>query len=345
MKLIITAILSLVLSSLQAEKIIQCIADFPIDADAYTRALQERGYEGKVVAVDLKTYESDLLIRKGRFHQLLRKLNLDYPKRATVPDDVEKIVFFNISPKAARKYDLSRLPKDKLVLFMWEPRTVLRHMYHPRVQQCFSRVYTWNDALVDGKTHFKFQYPVYRPQLADLPSFEQKKLCTLVASDLTSKDQNELYSHRKEAIRYFEAANEEGFEFYGRKWDPSEYKSYRGACPDKLSVIKNYRFCICYENTSETPGYITEKIFDCFAAGVVPIYWGASNVEQYIPKDCFIDRRDFSSLSELHLFMKAMSKETHEKYLASIQAFLTSEVAKQFTFEAFAQHLYDAVVN
>lgn len=39
-------------------------------------------------------------------------------------------------------------------------------------------------------------------------------------------------------------------------------------------------------------GYITEKIFDCFFPGVIPIYWGAENVTDYIPQDTFIDRRN-----------------------------------------------------
>ena len=49
--------------------------------------------------------------------------------------------------------------------------------------------------------------------------------------------------------------------------------------------MQHYRFYICYENTEGVEDYITEKIFDCFAAGFVPIYWGASNIEKYIPKN------------------------------------------------------------
>ena len=44
-------------------------------------------------------------------------------------------------------------------------------------------------------------------------------------------------------------------------------------------------------------GYITEKIFDSFAAWCVPVYWGASNVTDYIPEGCFIDRRKFRKRS------------------------------------------------
>jgi alpha(1,3/1,4) fucosyltransferase len=333
------------LSSLYAEKIVQCIANFPIDPEIYTQALKEHGYDGKVVVVDIKEYESDLLIRKGGFHRLLRRLNLDFPIRASVAENVEKIVFFNIWPKISKKYDLSRFPKDKLVLFMWEPKTVLENMYAENVQKCFSKIYTWDDSLVDNKTYFKFYYPVLSARIEEIPSFEEKKLCTLVASDLTSAYENELYSQRREAIRYFEREHEEGFEFYGRRWDPSQYKSYKGPTEDKIATIKNYRFSICYENTHGSKGYVTEKIFDCFAAGTVPIYWGASNVEEFIPLDCFIDRRDFSSMQQLHLFMKSMSKQTYEGYLDRIKGFLESDAAKKFTSTHLAESFYQAVAQ
>jgi len=45
------------------------------------------------------------------------------------------------------------------------------------------------------------------------------------------------------------------------------------AVPDKLSVFEQYRFVLCFENDLY-PGYVTEKPFDAWAAGSVPIYRG-----------------------------------------------------------------------
>ena len=244
-------------SFVSAEKIVQCISNFPVDVDAYTRIFKERGEDIRVVAVDIKEYESALLKRRGFFNQILSRF-----QTVTIPENVIKIVFFNLSPKVSRKYDLSKFPKDKLVLFMWEPKTVLRRMYSPKVLQHFSKVYTWDDSLVDGKIFFKFHYPVLTSMIQEIPDFKEKKLCTLVASDLKSHFENELYTERRQAIDYFEKSGEEGFEFYGRRWDPAQYKSYRGPIDDKIGTTKHYRFSICYENTKAVSGYITEKIFD-----------------------------------------------------------------------------------
>lgn len=152
---------------------------------------------------------------------------------------------------------------------------------------------------------------------------------------------NQLYSERIKTIRFFEA-NEPDFVFYGRNWNPTEYPSYRGNVEDKIAVNKNYKFTICYENCRDLPGYVTEKIFDCFAAGSIPVYWGACNITDYIPKDCFIDRRDFETLEKLYAFLKDMSKEEYESYLERIDSYLNSPESDLFSEENYRRIFLEA---
>lgn len=112
----------------------------------------------------------------------------------------------------------------------------------------------------------------------------------------------------------------------------------------KLSILKKYRFCICFEN-SATKGYITEKIFSCFAGGCVPIYWGAPNIEEYIPKECYIDYRDFKNNEEMYTFIKNMDAETYKNYIDNIRIFLKSDKAYLFSSKHFSEIIHDAVVN
>ena len=58
----------------------------------------------------------------------------------------------------------------------------------------------------------------------------------------------------------------------------------------KHEFLKDYKFCLCYENES-SDGYVTEKLLHAKAAGCIPIYWGASDVS----KD--FDERGFINLS------------------------------------------------
>lgn len=46
----------------------------------------------------------------------------------------------------------------------------------------------------------------------------------------------------------------------------------------KHEWLKGYKFNIAFENSSY-PGYLTEKLFDAFAARCVPIYWGDTSLK------------------------------------------------------------------
>jgi hypothetical protein len=54
-------------------------------------------------------------------------------------------------------------------------------------------------------------------------------------------------------------------------------------------------------------GWITEKIFDCFYSGTIPVYLGAPDIDDWIRADCFVDMRGFSDFAELRAFLKQLS--------------------------------------
>ena len=305
--------------------------------DAY---LKEKGGQVDVVECNLRHYPG-LLKGKSRIEKLKSKLLQLTSKKITVDEEVKKILFMNI-PYGV---NLSRLPAKKLVLFMFEPPLRLRKMYKKKVKKAFSRIYTFDDDLVDNKKYFKAFYSELRPMIEEIVPFDQKKLCTMVAGYTSDKSKHpeELYSERKKTIRFFESKKEKGFAFYGRNWDPTKFPSYGGPVEDKIGVLKNYRFVIAYENSKDIKGYITEKIFDCFAAGTIPIYWGANNIDEYIPKECFIDRREYPDHEALYAYLKSMTEEEYEGYLNHIRTFLKSEQAQLFSIENFKEILLQAV--
>src|SRR5581483_7157284 len=122
------------------------------------------------------------------------------------------------------------------------------------------------------------------------------------------------------------------------------YPFLRGVANPKIPLLKKYRFNLCLENVKDVPGYITEKIFDCFFAGCVPVYLGANNVLEYIPKRCFIDLRDFQDMESVYDFMTRMDDETYRGYLKNIREFLGSPQAEQFTASHFAKVVSDSVL-
>lgn len=63
------------------------------------------------------------------------------------------------------------------------------------------------------------------------------------------------------------------------KWHNNTTELWDAYGNDKLKYLSEFRFNICPENV-DAPGYTTEKIFDAFRCGAVPIYHGALNLPE-----------------------------------------------------------------
>ena len=105
----------------------------------------------------------------------------------------------------------------------------------------------------------------------------------------------------------------------------------------KHKFLKQYKFCLCYEN-DKGDGYVTEKLLHAKAAGCIPIYWGSSDaVKDFDPRG-FIYIKDPSELVEK---VKEVD-EDNEKWLemTSIPA-LTQEklVEVRGTFKQMSQEI------
>ena len=111
---------------------------------------------------------------------------------------------------------------------------------------------------------------------------------------------------------------------------------FRGPCDDKRETVRRYRFGIAYENTA-WPGYITEKIVDCFVAGIVPVYLGAPDISEHVPADSFLDAAGYASPADLADRMRSMSLAETSAMLAAGGGYLKSPAGAMHTFEGFAE--------
>ncbi|MET3133345.1 hypothetical protein AAKU55_003635 [Oxalobacteraceae bacterium GrIS 1.11] len=224
-------------------------------------------------------------------------------------------------------------------LLLYECEVIKPDNWDADYHRQFDRIFTWNDALVDGERYLKINFaidPESRYELATQQSaFAQRKLATIIAGAKQSAHPYELYSHRLRTIRWFESGAAADFDLYGGGWDPAQFPSYRGKVDDKLATLAAYRFAICYENAKNIPGYITEKILDCLRAGTVPVYGGAPNIARWIPPDCYIDIAAFATYDDLYAHLRDMDSATHGAYLARMHAFLASPQAYPFSTECF----------
>jgi hypothetical protein len=161
------------------------------------------------------------------------------------------------------------------------------------------------------------------------------------------------YRERLAAIDAY--ADRADVDVFGEGWDrrhpavsPRQHarllKAVRGPVGDKLPVLGGYRFVLVIENT-RFPGYVSEKLFDALYAGAVPVYDGAPDIDRYVPRDAFIDRRAFACYAELEQFLRGLTPPEARSYLDAGQAFLRSAAFEPFCADRFARELLDTLLE
>lgn len=142
--------------------------------------------------------------------------------------------------------------------------------------------------------------------------------------------------YRKSIINFFAERN---LDLFGRGWDKNQYHFYQGEIASsaraKIDCMQHYKFVLAIENTGGMKGYVTCQLFDPMIAGSVPIYADFNNAAALIPKNCYIDPRDFDTFDALHEYLITMTEERYNEYLQTIKKFLSSIQASFFTIGNF----------
>lgn len=247
--------------------------------------------------------------------------------------------------------------EQRMALFLWEAPAVSRANWNPELHKLFPIIFTWHDKYVDARKFIKIYWPQTRqfPSVPKIP-FEDRKLLVNISMNKSASHPRELYSARRASIRHFERTQPDNFDLYGVGWNrPANlwekaipflrqlYSSYRGTVQNKWDVLPRYRFSLCYENISDEPGWVTEKIFDCMRARCVPIYWGALNITDYVDAEAFIDRRRFKSDAELEAYLLGITEQEYERFQEAMQDYLRSERFAKFLPPAYADTIIHAL--
>jgi len=272
-----------------------------------------------------------------------------------------QFIIYNEMPKIK---DIS-LDKNNYLLIS-ESEVIRPDNWNLKNHKYFKKIFTWNDKFVDNKKYFKINFSSKIPTDLNFDLNKKDKLCTMIVANKFKSHPLELYTERIKAICWFEQNHPDDFDLYGIGWDryyfkgmlsrlnrfdaltkflKPKYPLYKGSVKSKREVLQKYKFAICYENARDISGYITEKIFDCFFAGCVPVYWGASNVTEHIPEDTFIDKRNFSTYEELYKYLKNMPDEEYMNYLEAIKNFIKSDKIYPFSAECFTEILVDEILR
>lgn len=276
-----------------------------------------------------------------------------------------KIIFLdfpNLSVKELQKLINSG---KELYLILLESELIYPKNFIKKNHIYFNKIFTWADSLVDNIKYYKLNLCNKIPESFSIDLNVKNKFCTNISGNKKSRKINELYSERQKAIDWFENNHPNQFDLYGFDWDNytfsfpfgrlnnfpflrkllrKNYSTYRGSIDNKIETLKQYRFSICYENIRSNNGYISEKIFDCFFAGTIPIYLGEEKISDFIPQNLYIDKRNFKSYDELYDYMISMSSEDYKNYVRSIENYVNSSEIYPFSAECFSNVIVSHLV-
>lgn len=233
---------------------------------------------------------------------------------------------------------------------IFEPPVVDPRLYRalPELTHAFERVYVHNTegdgyslkGVDQSRLRKLYWAQPHKDVLTDFWGREERirRIVMINGNHKPVSYNNELYSKRIDALASL--AKYGNVDLYGRGWERWWSRSsmwipywrhrktlmsiYKGACRSKYEVLCQYDFALCFENM-EMKGYITEKIFDCFYAGTIPLYWGAKDITVLIPEETYVDCRKFSSWGEMREKVMGMSSLEIQAMRAAGRAFIQGE--------------------
>ncbi|CAG8490672.1 11053_t:CDS:2, partial [Scutellospora calospora] len=85
----------------------------------------------------------------------------------------------------------------------------------------------------------------------------------------------------------------------------------------KIDVFMRYKFVLAFEN-SNCESYVTEKVYDSLKSHTIPIYMGASDIDDFVPPNSIIKVTDFKmSKTSLIIFIKLLIIKHYMKVISN----------------------------
>jgi len=272
-----------------------------------------------------------------------------------------------VSFDASGKTLLSDLSKRDLfkVLVRLEPMIVIPENYKRKNNKFFNLI-------VDvGKITDLTTNALNWPQDLSAPNLvpaNRSERVVMVNSNLLSLQRRERYSLRRAAIKRIDR-----IDLYGHQWNQNSktkvltllrelkkfivkpqfmkitgikyyfrsYENFLGSVENKRLALANYKYSLIIENSND---YLSEKIFDSFLAGCVPIYVGPSLKNYLIPSELYFQAQpNVKSIREQISYARSVD---YQKWVQNVGIWLTSpDTYQTWSRDLFAEKLETLIVK
>ncbi len=108
----------------------------------------------------------------------------------------------------------------------------------------------------------------------------------------------------------------------------------------KMAVAQNYKFMLCLENDLY-PGYVTEKVFDAWAAGCVPLWWGSPGATP-LRREAVVNLADFDSMESWSTYVSHLAQSFAERSEIASLGILTQAPDPSAVISAVRKVLHSA---
>jgi len=196
------------------------------------------------------------------------------------------------------------------IAWVIEPKDLLPQIYEVVVanEDEFDLIFTYEKELLDRNPEkYKFHFcDAINIDRESIKLHEKSKLLSMIASEKTW-----LFGHRLRHIIVKSLLP---------KMDNIDIDLFGNIVNKHIDLssdsLKDYMFQIAIENAQRI-NYFSEKIYDCFATGTVPIYWGASNIGDFFDMDGILI---FNTPDELKDILNSLSVEKYNSMLPAIRS-------------------------
>jgi hypothetical protein len=274
------------------------------------------------------------------------------------PDLLVCVDFLSHAQREVRK--ASRLG-IATVLIANEPRVVVPQHSDPRILRDFDKVIrvgrpdqspvlkwpqTWNFQQLEASR--KRRAVVVN---ADKWSFVSGQLYWVRAAISANNDDVDVYGHGWDrgflvrlAHRAFELLRTIGSAVFpnlkGLRYVTATPRNYKGIAADKIATMSKYKVALVIENSPEV---MTEKLFDAWFAGCVPVYVGPPLAPFGIP-DSLVIRCDDTSLESINLAITRALEVDREVFSKAVRSFLDEPSTQSWrAFPAISDLLREAL--
>ena len=146
-------------------------------------------------------------------------------------------------------------------------------------------------------------------------NYSKDKIISIIVRKDHYSHYNHLQNPNTNKINYEERTNlginlstDERIDIFGTYWE-NNGKNIKGEVWNKHIGLDQYKFSIACENTIQK-NYISEKFWDVILTDTVPIYLGCSNINDLLPKECYISLNAMTMDEMVHKIKDIINNET-----------------------------------